>query len=103
MNKTSTKGYIVLGLIFVVFTVIAFAAPFNKTGVFALAYIFGVIAIAYQIYVFKISFTAGGDAKSKFYGFPIAKVGVIYLLAQLGSELFLNFSICIFIYMHMLI
>ena len=62
-------------------------APFAKTGVFWMAYLFGVIAIAYQIYVFKISFDQGEDVKSKFYGFPIARVGVIYLAVQLVLSL----------------
>lgn len=32
---------------------------------------------------FKISFADGVDAKSRFYGFPIARIGVYYLAAQL--------------------
>lgn len=83
MGKNEIRGYIVDGIIFVLFTVIAFAPPFTRTGSFWLGYVFGVIAIAYQIYVFKISFQKGPDAKSKFYGFPIAKIGVMYLAAQL--------------------
>lgn len=84
MNKNVTKGYIVDAIIFVVFSVIAFAAPFEKNVVFVLGYLFGVIAIAAQIYFFKISFAREEDVKSKFYGFPIAKLGVIYLVLQMG-------------------
>ena len=87
MTKNGLRGYITLAIIFVVFSVIAFAAPFSMTAPFWIAYIFGVIAIAYQIYVFKISFAKGEDVKSKFYGFPIAKIGVVYLVAQLALSL----------------
>lgn len=87
MGKNEIRGYIVDAILLIVFSVIAFAAPFAKTGVFWMAYLFGVIAIAYQIYVFKISFDQGGDVKSKFYGFPIARVGVIYLAVQLVISL----------------
>ena len=87
MEKNGMRGYIVDAIVFVVFSVIAFAAPFAKTGVFWMAYIFGVIAIVYQIYVFQISFNQGDDVKSKFYGFPIARVGVIYLAVQLVLSL----------------
>lgn len=83
MSKNKVRGYIVLGIIFLVFTVIAFAAPFSMKASFWIAYVFGVLAIAYQIYVFKISFLKGKDAKSRFYGFPILKVGVLYLIVQL--------------------
>lgn len=87
MSKNKVRGYITLAILLVVFSVIAFAAPFAKTVVFWLAYVFAVIAIAYQIYVFRISFSDEGDVKSKFYGFPIVRVGVIYLLAQLVISL----------------
>lgn len=87
MSKNEIRGYIIDAILFVVFSVIAFALPFEKTGLFWLGYIFGVIAIAFQIYVFKISFQKGEDAKSKFYGLPIAKLGVVYLVAQLGVSL----------------
>jgi len=83
MSKNKIRGYITLSVIFVVLSIIAFAAPFAKTGTFWLAYIFGVLAIAYQIYVFKISFSGYGDVKSKFYGFPIAKIGLVYFIVQL--------------------
>lgn len=87
MGKNEIRGYIVDAILLIVFSVIAFAAPFAKTGVFWMAYLFGVIAIAYQIYVFKISLDRGDDVKSKFYGFPIARVGVVYLGVQLVISL----------------
>ncbi len=52
-----------------------------------MGYLFGVIAIVYQIYVFKCAFSGDEDVKSKFYGFPIIKVGIIYLIAQLIASL----------------
>lgn len=87
MGKNEIRGYIIEAIIFVVFTLVVFAPPFRKTSVFWLAYIFGVIAIVFQIYVFKISFSNGDGVRSKFYGFPIARVGVIYLAIQLVLSL----------------
>lgn len=83
MTKNGKRGYIILAVIFVIWCAIAFAPPFHKTAVFWLAYLFGVISIAFQIYVFKISFEKGEDAKSRFYGFPMAKIGIVYLGVQL--------------------
>lgn len=83
MSKNEIRGYIILAVIFVVFSVIAFAIPFSITTVFWLAYVFGFISISYQIYVFKTAFSGNRDAKSRFYGFPIVRVGVIYLITQL--------------------
>lgn len=83
MSKNMIRGYITLAVVFVVFSVIALAVPFANTPAFWIAYVFGVIAIGYQVYVINISFAKGVDVKSKFYGFPIAKIGLVYLIAQL--------------------
>ena len=72
---------ILLAVVAAVFSLIAFVLPVEKTAVFRIAYGCGLFAILFQLYIFKISFD--GDAKSRFYGFPIARVGVYYLAAQL--------------------
>ena len=82
MKKHTIKGYFVLAVIFVVFSVVAFAPPIEKNSVFWVAYIFGGIAIVSQIYFFKMALL-GNTVKSKFYGFPIARVGTVYLIAQI--------------------
>lgn len=66
----------------IVFSVIAFALPFPSGGAFWMAYCFGMLALCLQIYVFEVSFAKGKEVKSKFYGFPIARIGVIYLAIQ---------------------
>lgn len=87
MKKNSVRGYVVLAALLIVFSVISFVVPVPKTIIFWLAYVFGVFAILYQIYVFKVSFAEGGGAKSKFYGFPIVRIGIIYLIVQLIASL----------------
>lgn len=81
--KNSTRSLIIIAIALVVFSVIAFAIPFAHTTAFWVAYGFGALAILFQLYIFKVSFAADGDAKSRFYGFPIARLGVYYLVAQL--------------------
>ena len=81
--KNSTRGLIVIAIALVVFSVVAFAIPFAHTTAFWVAYGFGALAILFQLYIFKVSFATDGDAKSRFYGFPIARLGVYYLIAQL--------------------
>jgi len=83
MTKNSKRGFGILAIILVAFCAIAFAAPFSRNAVFGIAFVFGLLAIAFQVYVFKVSFGPSGDAKSKFYGFPIARVGLYYLIIQL--------------------
>lgn len=81
--KNEVRGLLALGLVLIAFNVLAFAIPFVKNGLFWLTYVFTMIAILAQGYVFHTSFAKGGSPKSQFYGFPIARVGLIYLAAQL--------------------
>ncbi len=71
-----------LGAAVVVYNVIAFALPFPKTGVFFLSWIFTIAALAAQVYVIHTAFFKGEGIKSKLYGVPIARVGMIYLAVQ---------------------
>lgn len=83
MKKNTVRGFVVLALLLCVFSVVAFIIPFARTATFWLAYGFGVFALLFQLYIFRTADAVGGDAKSRFYGFPIARIGVIYLAIQL--------------------
>ena len=86
MSKNKLRFYVVLAILFVVLSVIAFVLPFQKTATFWLSYAFAVIAIAVQIYAYPKAFD-GPTVKSKFYGFPLARVSTIYLIAQIVLSL----------------
>lgn len=79
MKKNTKLAYAVLGIVFILFNVIAFAVPTDKTTAFWIAYAFTVVAFALQVGIFKVTETL----KSKFLGVPIIYVGVIYLVVQL--------------------
>lgn len=83
LNEKEKKGVLVLALLFAVYTLIVLAVPFAKGGMFWLTYLFTAAAFGVQAYVFKLSFEKEAGAKSKFYGFPIARVGVLYLAVQI--------------------
>lgn len=70
------NGYIGLVVLAILISVIAFAVPTEKTASFWIAYIFTLVAILGQIYVWK-----QGNRKSKFLGLPTLYVGSIYLAA----------------------
>lgn len=88
MTKNRIRFYIILAVVFVIFTVIAFVAPFPHNIVFWLSYAFGVISVAVQAYSWPSAF-AGDGTKSKVYGFPIARVTTIYMIVQLILSLIL--------------
>lgn len=81
--KKEMRWWMALAVAAVVYHVIVFALPFPKNGIFFISWLFTVAAIAAQIYVVRTAFFRGEGVKSKFYGFPIAKIGAVYLLAQL--------------------
>ena len=82
MKKSPVRWWIVLAAVLVVYNVIVFAIPFPKTPVFFVSWLFTLVAIAAQAYVIHTAF-GGEGTRSKFYGFPIARIGVMYLGAQL--------------------
>ena len=53
MKKDSSKGYIILGILFVLISRIAFAVPSAKNAVFWISYAFTLIAFAAQIAIWK--------------------------------------------------
>ena len=82
MTKNASRGIMMLLILLAVFSVIAFVIPFPKNTVFWIAYVCGVFAILFQLYIFRSSF-GQSDARSRFYGFPIARLGIYYLVIQL--------------------
>lgn len=83
MKKNSIKGYLILGILFAVISIIAFAVPTQKTATFWLAYAFTVVAFAAQILIWKTALGKDEALKSKFLGYPILHIGIVYLIVQL--------------------
>lgn len=81
MKKNSTKGYVILGILFALISIIAFAVPTVKTAAFWIAYVFTAAAFAAQIIIWR---TALGKEtlKSKFLGFPVVHIGIVYTVIQ---------------------
>jgi len=88
MTKNRLRLYVSIFIIFVLFSVIAFAAPFERNTVFWLSYIFAVVALAAQLVVQPSALDLDGhDVRSKFYGFPLARIATVYLIVQLTLSL----------------
>ncbi len=83
MKKNTKLAYAVLGVVFILFNVIAFTVPTDKTITFWVAYAFTVVAFALQMGIWNAAFKAAETLKSKFLGVPIIYVGIVYLVVQL--------------------
>lgn len=87
MKKNALRLGISLAVVLVIFSVVAFAVPFAKSAVFWVSYYFGVIAVVAQSYTLYQTFFREQQAKSRFYGFPILRIGLIYMVVQLIASL----------------
>lgn len=87
MKKNTMRAGIGLGVLLILYILIAFLIPFVKTAVFWVSFVFTLIAFGVVAVSIYIAFIRNPSAKSKFYGFPIAKIGVMYGAAQLLAGL----------------
>lgn len=87
MKKDMIRWGIGLGVVLVLYILIAFLIPFAHTATFWVSFLFTLIAFGVVAASIYIAFIKDPDAKSRFYGFPIAKIGVIYGVVQLVTGL----------------
>jgi hypothetical protein len=83
MKKDMIRWGIGLGVLLALYILLAFLIPFVHTATFWVSFVFALIAFAVVAASMYIAFVKNPDAKSRFYGFPIAKIGAIYGLVQL--------------------
>ena len=74
--KKKVMAYSVLGIAFVLFNVLAFVIPTEKTATFWIAYAFSVVAFGLQIGIWKFAFKGADTLKSKFLGISLIFVGI---------------------------
>ena len=81
-----TKKYtslIIAGILAVAFTAIILIIPFEKSAISWMGYAFELVAIAAQLLFIKVAFKDNTiELKSKLYGYPIFRIGYIYLGVQ---------------------
>ncbi|MCR5201796.1 MAG: hypothetical protein K6D02_01695 [Lachnospiraceae bacterium] len=93
LNKKQISLIIVYAILFVVFNVVYFAAPFTKTAGTWVMYVFSLISIVVGLIITMYAFWNTDDSddlmsreqglQSKVYGFPIFRIGIIYVVLQL--------------------
>ena len=89
MKKDTMRGIAGLGVLLILYILIAFLIPFAKTATYWVSFVFTLIAFCVVAASIYIAFVKNPDAKSRFYGFPIARIGIIYGIAQLVAGLLL--------------
>ncbi len=87
MKKSQIRQIIIFAILLLCFLALTLLIPFPKTAAYWAAFAFGAVAICAQVLVMKIAFDKGEPLKSKFYGYPIARIGIIYLITQLAVSI----------------
>jgi MFS family permease len=87
MQKDTIRALAVAAIVFIIYNLFAFVIPFEHTAAFWISYGFTLAAFAVVCASIYIAFIKNPDAKSRFYGFPIARIGVLYGSVQLIASL----------------
>lgn len=83
MKKDIIRTVAVTAILMAIYNLIAFMIPFVHTAAFWVSYGFSMAAFLVVFASVYIAFVKNSDAKSRFYGFPIARIGVIYGVVQI--------------------
>ncbi|MBP3685365.1 MAG: hypothetical protein J6J12_10480 [Oscillospiraceae bacterium] len=82
MRKDMKHALIALGVLLAVYFLLIFVIPFPKVAERLIGVGFTLIAFAVAGYTCYVAFLKKPDARSRFYGFPLAKLGFGYLAFQ---------------------
>lgn len=86
MEKNKLRNIVGAAVVLVMYHLVIFVLPFVKGPMFFVSYVFTLIAFGIGGLAVYHAFKKP-DAKSKFYGFPVARIGVMYLAGQLVLSL----------------
>lgn len=81
-NRNSTV-YAAFALVIVLYSAIVWLMPWEKTGNLILSYGSTLLAFGVLFFVWKFAWADSKNAMSKFYGLPVIRVGLIYLVVQI--------------------
>ena len=81
-NKKKNSMIMIYAIIFILYNILFWVIPFPKNISSVITYIFTLAAIILSGFITDYAFKNTQTLKSKVYGFPIFRVGYIYLIAQ---------------------
>lgn len=84
MKKENLRAIVVAAVVLIAYNFAVFMIPCWKGGTFWVSWGFTLLSFVISGFAFYSSLLKNPDAKSRFYGFPIAKIALIYLVAQVA-------------------
>lgn len=82
--KKRTSVLVIYAIVFVLFSIVYFISPFEKSSVSWITCVFSWLAIVASYKITIYAFGKGEDLRSKVYGVPVFRLGVFYLAVQMG-------------------
>lgn len=84
MKKDTLRLLIISIAVLIAYNFAVFMIPCYKTTTFWISWVFSLVSFAVAEYAIYTGLIKKPDVKSRFYGFPIARIGVVYLIAQVA-------------------
>lgn len=81
--KKYGKFLLIIGIIVVICNIVIFAIPLPKTATFWISDAFVILSLVSLIPVNTLAFGKADTENSKFYGFPIMRIGILYVVSIL--------------------
>lgn len=98
-----TKWFAISLIALMVFNLIAFAAPLDKTPTFWVGYAFGIIAIILELLVNQKVQGSDKELKSRFYGWSLMIVASVYLTVQIILSLLFMVASSIYVWIALIV
>ena len=86
-KKDALRWFLSLAIVLALYLVLILVIPFVKNAAYWLSFGFTLAAFGVAGAAGYVGVVRQEDAKSRFYGFPIAKIGLVYGVAQLALGL----------------
>ena len=83
LRKNDIRVLSGLAVLIAAYMVVALAVPFVRSSGFWVSFVLTIAAIAAQAYLLYSAFRKGESPRSKLYGFPIARIGMMYAAVQI--------------------
>ena len=84
LRKNDIRVLSGLAVLIAAYMVVALAVPFVRSSGFWVSFVLTIAAIAAQACLLYSAFRKGESPRSKLYGFPIARIGVMYAAVQIA-------------------
>lgn len=89
MNLTKRKKSVILAytIATIVFVILSLTIPFSKPAASWMMFAFSVVSLAGGCGITLFAFSKSEELKSKFYGYPVFRIGFLYTILQLALTL----------------